>query len=102
MVAFSLCYWIVDIRRWRWWTPPALVFGSNAILAFALSTIITSLFVLIRIGGARLPIHGWVYTHLFLPWLSPVNASLAYALAIVLLNLAVITPLYRRRIFLRI
>jgi predicted acyltransferase len=102
MVAFSLCYWIVDIRRWRWWTPPALVFGSNAILAFALSTIITSVFDLIRIGGERLPIHGWVYIHLFLPWLSPVNASLAYALAIVLLNLAVIAPLYRRRIFLRI
>jgi len=102
MVAFSLCYWIVDICRWRWWTPPALVFGSNAILAFGLSTIITSLFDQIRVGSGRLPIHGWVYAHLCLPWLSPVNASLTYAIAIVLLNLAIITPLYRKGIFLRI
>jgi len=102
MIAFSVCYWIVDLLRWRWWTAPALVFGTNAIFAFALSTIITSLFDLIRVGGERLTIHAWGYSHLFLPWLSPVHASLAYALVIVGLNLAIVSVLYRRRIFLRI
>jgi predicted acyltransferase len=102
MIAFSAFYWIIDIRRWRWWTPPALVFGTNAIFAFAISTVITSLFDLIRAGGDRLSLHTWAYTHLFLPWLSPVHASLAYAITIVLLNLAIVLPLYRRRIFLRI
>src|SRR5271166_428584 len=102
MIAFSVCYWIVDLLRWRWWTAPALVFGTNAIFAFALSTIITSLFDLIRVGNERLTFHAWGYSHLFLPWLSPVNASLAYALMIVGLNLAIVSVLYRRRIFLRI
>jgi predicted acyltransferase len=102
MMAFSVCYWIVDIRRWRRWTPPALVFGTNAIFAFALSTIITSLLDFIRIGGERMPLHTWAYTHFFLPWLSPVNASVAYGIAIVLLNLTLLTPLYRRHIFLRL
>jgi len=102
MMAFALCYWIVDIRRSRRWTPPALVFGTNAIFAFAVSTIITSLLDFIRIGSDRAPLHTWLYSHFFLPWLSPVNASLAHAIAIVLLNMTLITPLYRRRIFLRI
>jgi predicted acyltransferase len=39
---------------------------------------------------------------LFLPWLSPVHASLAYAISVVLLNMAIVYPLYRKRIFLRI
>lgn len=102
MMAFALCYWIVDIRRWRRWTPPALVFGTNAIFAFALSTIIASLLDFARIGNDRTSVHAWAYAHFFVPWLSPVNASLAYAIAIVLLNLALVTPLYRRRIFLRV
>lgn len=102
MIAFSVCYWIVDIRRSRWWTGPVVVFGTNAIFAFALSTIITSLFDLIRVGSARLTLHAWGYSHLFLSWLSPINASLAYALVIVGLNLAIVSILYRGRIFLRV
>jgi predicted acyltransferase len=102
LIALAICFWIVDICRWRRWTPPALVFGTNAILAFGLSTVITSLFDVIRVGIGRLSIHAWGYTHLFLPWLSPVNASLVYAITIVLLNLALVWPLYHHRIFLRV
>jgi predicted acyltransferase len=102
LIAFAACYWIVDIRRWRHWTPPALVFGTNAILAFVISTVITSLFDFIHISAGRQSLHASGYTRVFLPWLSPVNASLAYALAIVLLNLVLIWPLYRRHIFLRV
>jgi predicted acyltransferase len=102
MIAFSVCYWIVDMRRWRWWTAPALIFGTNAIFAFALSTMITSLFDLIRVGSERLTLHAWGDSHLFLPWLSPIHASLAYALVIVGLNLTIVSILYQRRIFVRI
>ena len=102
MIAFSVCYWIVDMRRWHWWTAPALIFGTNAIFAFALSTMITSLFDLIRVGSERLTLHAWGDSHLFLPWLSPIHASLAYALVIVGLNLTIVSILYQRRIFVRI
>ena len=102
MISFAACYWIADIRRWRWWTAPALIFGTNAIFAFALSTIITSLLDLIRVGSEQRTLHAWGYSQLFLPWLSPVNASLAYALVIVGLNLAIVSVLYQKRIFLRV
>ena len=102
MISFAACYWIADIRRWRWWTAPALIFGTNAIFAFALSTIITSLLDLIRVASEQRTLHAWGYSQLFLPWLSPVNASLAYALVIVGLNLAIVSVLYQKRIFLRV
>jgi predicted acyltransferase len=100
LVAFALFYWLTDIRKWRAWTRPALVFGANAIVAFVVSTVITVLADRIHIGAVTL--HEWGYRTLFTTWLPPVDASLAWALTIVLLNLAVLYPLYRRRIFLRV
>jgi predicted acyltransferase len=100
LMAFALCYWVVDLRRWRWWTAPALVFGTNAILAFTLTNMITPLMDAIHVhGGLRL--HDWGY-RLFLPRLSPVHASLAYALLLVGVNTAIVSVFYRKRIFLRV
>jgi predicted acyltransferase len=39
---------------------------------------------------------------LFAPWLPPTFGSHSYALAIVVLNIGLLYPLYRRRIFLRL
>jgi predicted acyltransferase len=101
LMAFALCYWVVDLRRWRWWTGPALIFGTNAILAFALTNVITPLTDAIHVHpGVNL--HAWGYQTIFLPWLSPVHASLAYALVLVGLNMAIVAVFYRKRIFLRI
>jgi predicted acyltransferase len=103
LLVFALLYGVVDLRRSRWWTWPALVFGTNAIFAFVLSSVITTLTDRIPIasGGGSLTLHRWAYQHLFATWLVPVHASLAYAITIVLLNLVVIWPLHRKRIFLR-
>jgi len=104
LLVFSLCYAVLDLRRWKWWAPPALVFGTNAIVAFALSNVITTLTdrIHVPVGGGELTLHAWGYQFIFASWLRPVNASLAYAIAIVALNLAILLPLYRRRIFLRV
>ncbi len=102
LLLLAALYAIIDIRRIRFWTPPALIFGTNAILAFAISTIITTLLDFLHISGITLTCHKWGYQHLFLPWLSPIHASLAYAFGIVLLNLLLLLPLYRRNLFLRL
>lgn len=104
LLAFSFFYLILDIKRWRRWSTPLLIFGTNAILAFALSNIITTLSDRIHIARAdraSITLHNWLYLELA-AWLAPINASLVYAVAIVLLNLTLIYPLYRKRIFLRI
>jgi hypothetical protein len=48
-----------------------------------------------------LTLHQWG-NHVFAGFLQPVHASLAYAVTIVLLNLALLYPLSRERIFLRV
>jgi predicted acyltransferase len=105
LLAFSVLYSILDIKRWRLWAPPALVFGTNAILAYAISNVITTLADCIHWSlpdDSALTLHEWGYRYGYATWLSPVHASLAYAITIVLLNLALLYPLYRKRIFLRV
>ena len=55
-----------------------------------------------RAGVAVLSLHQAGYQYLFAPWLPARLASLAYALAIVAINAALLYALYRKRIFLRI
>jgi predicted acyltransferase len=96
LLIFSALYSVLDIKRWRWCTPPALVFGTNAILAFALSNVITTLTDRLHIklrDGSAVTLHEWGYHTLFATWLNPVHASLAYALAIVILNMALVYSL---------
>jgi predicted acyltransferase len=103
VLTFAVCYLVVDVWRLRRWAAPLLVFGTNAILAFALSSVITTLLDRIHVnsGSGILTLHEWG-NHIFAGFLQPVHASLAYAVTIVLLNLALLYPLYRKRIFLRV
>ena len=102
-LALAVCYWIVDIRRWRGWAYPALVLGTNAIFAFGLSTIITSLVdaLVIHANNTSMSLHV-LGNQMFAEWLSPIHASLAYAICIVALNVALVAPLYHKKIFLKL
>jgi predicted acyltransferase len=105
MLLLAPCYWLVDLRGWRKWATPFLVFGMNAILAYALAAIIseTSIdFEFVGSGGRPQTLHGWLYDKFFIPHANPANASLAFAVFFVVLILAPLYPLYRRKIFVRI
>jgi predicted acyltransferase len=105
MLFLALCYWLVDLRCWRKWAAPFLVFGMNAILAYALAAIVseTSIdFEFAGPGGRGQTLHGWLYNNFFIPYANPKNASLGFAVFFVLLMLAPLWPLYRRKIFVRI
>jgi predicted acyltransferase len=52
--------------------------------------------------GSKDSSQGWIFDHLFLSWASPVNASLAYAIAFVLVWLVLMWLLYRKNIFLKV
>ncbi len=105
LIALALFHTVVDLWRSDWWTPPALVFGTNATLGFVLSSVITEELDRIQVrdaSGRLVYLHAWGYAHLFVPWLAPIHASLVYGLVIVLLNGLLLLPLYRRRLFLSI
>jgi len=96
--------WVIDIRGFKRWTTPFLVFGTNAILAYFLSELGETSLNLIRIQGASeaLSLKAWIFQHVFAPWSSPAWASLAFSLVYVLFWLTLLIPLYRRRIFIKI
>jgi predicted acyltransferase len=108
LLAFALLYWLLDIRSAPRWTRPALeffrIFGTNAVAAFVLSSVITGTLDAVHLHVARgtVSLHHAAHQYLFAPWLPPRLGSLAYALAIVALNAALLYPLYRKRIYLRV
>jgi predicted acyltransferase len=105
MLFLTLCYWVVDLRGWRKWATPFLVFGMNAILAFAIAAIVAEISIdfHLRDSGGRLRTwHGWFYGKYFIPYANPENASLAFAVFFVVLIFAILWPLYHKKIFVRI
>lgn len=104
LLFFGVCYWLIDVKGKIWWTKPFLVFGSNAITVFFLSEITAGIFYMIYIpaGGSSLELKEFIYQYWFRSWLSPVNASLAYAVTYDLFWLGVMWILYRKKIFIKI
>jgi predicted acyltransferase len=44
----------------------------------------------------------WIYSHFFTPFFSPVNASLAYAIAFVGMILVLAWVLFRKKVFIKV
>ena len=102
LLCLALCYWIVDVKKYRGlWTKPLLVFGMNAIAAYVFSEVISHLLDHMH-NRAGVSWQDSIYQLMFVPLASPVNASLLYALAYVVVCWAAMWVLYRKNIFLRI
>ena len=100
LLVLGACYWVVEALNWRSWTRPFVALGVNALALFFLSSLVARLLLVIKVDGAsrRVPLHAWLFDHLFAPWATPINASLAYALAYLLLWLSLMWLLDRHRI----
>ncbi len=98
-------YWMIELRGWRAWNTPFVIYGMNAIAVFVASGLLTKLLLRWRVAagdGATTSVYSWIYTHLFASWAGPLNGSLAFALAYVTFWLMLMWLLYRRGIFIKI
>jgi predicted acyltransferase len=105
MLLLAVFYWVVDLRGWHKWATPVLVFGRNAILAYALAALLSEIstdFDFHDSGGRLRTLHGWLYGRYFIPYTSPVNASLAFAVFFVALIFVLLLPFYRWKKFFRV
>jgi len=108
LVVLALCYWLLDVRKLRGrWTMPLLVFGMNAIAAYTLSEVLASTLNSWHVAVApneSIPLQMFIYHHVFAfpGGVSTKNASLAYALAFVLVCWLVMWILWRKKIFLKV
>lgn len=106
LLGLALVYWIVDILQYKAWTKPFVVYGMNALFVFVLSGLIAKALYYIKwedATGNTITLKGWLYDGLFVPvFANPMNASLAFALANVLLLLGIAWILYWQKIFIKV
>ncbi len=104
-VTLATVMWIVDYVNVKWWTKPFVVFGVNPIVAFVGSGVMARLIYTlwhVNYGGKSTAVQDAIYQSVFLPWLPPRVASLAFAIAFVLLWYGILLVLYRRKIILKV
>jgi predicted acyltransferase len=105
LLSLAVCYWLIDIRGYRAWAKPLIIFGVNAIALYIGSSVMDAYVGAIIVGGEKqnpVSLQSWVFNNLFLPWAEPINASLAYAIAFTLVWLFFMWLLYRKRIYIRL
>jgi predicted acyltransferase len=101
LLVLAFCYWLIEIKRSRWWTRPFAALGVNALAVFFLSTLLAILLARVHVtaGDGRLrTLQPMLFDAAFAPWAPAMAASLAWALANVLLWLLITWALDRRGI----
>ena len=106
MLVFGVLYWWIDIHGHHRGTLPFVVYGTNALIVFAVSGLLARTLNAIHVtdsAGNVASIKAWLWTSVFeRAFDSPYNASLAHAIVYVLLLLGFAWLLYSRRIFIKV
>src|SRR5260370_14860770 len=101
-VSLATIMWIVDVKRYDWWTRPFVIYGMNPILAYVGSQFMARMIysiLTVHYHGKTVPLQTAIYESAFASWLEPKNGSLAFALAVVLPWYAIGYLLDRKNIF---
>jgi predicted acyltransferase len=105
LLTLGFSYWLVDIKGYKRWAKPFVIFGVNALALYVFSGIMSRLLGSIKVRhpeGSALTLHGWIFDNLFLSWAPPVDASLAFGLSYILLWLLLMWLLYRKGIYIKV
>ena len=104
-VVLATIMWIVDVRQVRGWVKPFVVYGVNPMVAFVGSAVMARLIysiIKVPFDGQMVPLQAAIFRSAFASWLSPVNASLAFAVTFVLVWYVILDQLHRRNIVFRV
>lgn len=95
LLLLAFCFLVIDGFGFKKWATPFFVFGTNAIAAYCGSILGNKLLMLVKANS-------YIYEHLLVPWAGNLNGSLVYAVTYVFIWLAIMTPLYKKKIFIKI
>ena len=106
LLTLGFCFWLIDIKGYKRWAWPFVVFGANALALFVFSGLMARLLGMIRVAGREegkdITLQQWIFNKVFLSWASPINASLAFAICFILVWLFLMWLLYRKRIYIKV
>ena len=103
-VVIGVWAWVIDVRGNKTWAKPFITYGLNPLAAFVGSGAMARVMGMIHVnyGGETVSLQQAIYRAVFASWLTPINASLAYALGFVLLWYGILKVLERRGLILRV
>ena len=105
LLTLAFCYFLIDIKGYKRWAKPFVIFGVNALALFVFSGIMARMLSLVKVSGSEgkeASLQQWIFQTFFLPWAEPVIASLAYAISFILLWLILMWLLFRRRMYIKV
>lgn len=99
-IVLALSYWVIDANNYNRFTKPFVVYGVNAITVFFVSGLLPRLLNMIKIDetGALT----WFNQTFFTPYFSPINASLAYAIFVVLFFYVILWAMHKKNIIIKV
>lgn len=103
-IILTFFYWVIDHKKIHTWSKPLLWYGVNAITVFVASGLLVKILLRTKVVAGETKVSVWnhLFETLFAPWLSPINASLAFALMWVVFFGIILSLLYRRNIIIKI
>ncbi len=105
LVCLAIFYWLIDVKGHSAWSKPFVMFGVNAIAVYALAEILAILSGILKVTGSdgtRISVQEWIFKSWFLPFASPINASLAYAIFFDLVMLLFVWALWSRKVVIKV
>lgn len=100
IMMFGVLVFIIEVSNIRRWTYFFDIFGKNPLTLYVISYLIIKLLYVIHAEGTTLKT--WIYSHAFLSWSDPKNASLLFAISIMLIVWLVGYWMHRKRIYLKV
>jgi len=104
MQCFGASYWLIDVKDYRKFTRPFVVYGVNALIVFFVSGLLARTLVMIQIntGNGPLSLQRLIFNNVFMPLGSELNASLFYAITWIVLWYFVLSYMYKRNIIIKV
>ena len=106
MIFLAVLLWFIDVKGYRKWAYPFVVFGMNSLFLYILSGVwVKTYLYLIKIttpDGSVINGYKWLYNQIFVPVAGNLNGSLFFAITHVFIFWIILFLLYRKRIFIKI
>jgi predicted acyltransferase len=109
LLCLSVCYWAIDIKNYRTWSKPFVVYGTNAITAYFGVSVMAYTTVWIRwedAAGKTVYLKYFLYDNLYRSWIPHIFgdyiSSAAWGASYVVLWCGLMWILYKKKIFIKI
>ncbi|MEO6051111.1 MAG: heparan-alpha-glucosaminide N-acetyltransferase domain-containing protein [Pyrinomonadaceae bacterium] len=105
LLVLGSCYWLIDIKGYKSWAKPFVIFGVNAMPLFVFTGIFARMIAAYRVpgdDGQLISIQRWVMNRVYLPIAQPIDASLMFAVSFILFWLFMMWLLYRKKIYIKV